>query len=155
MRIGFGYDSHRFKDGGRLVLGGVEIPHEKGMLAHSDGDVLLHAVIDAILGALGLGDLGVHFPDTDPQYKDISSLKLLGHVMALANEKGLEVSWVDATVVAERPKLAPYIEEMKDAVMKAGIKGINIKATTNEGMGPIGRGEGIAAYAVCMLAPVT
>jgi 2-C-methyl-D-erythritol 2,4-cyclodiphosphate synthase len=125
------------------------------MLAHSDGDVLLHAIIDAILGALGLGDLGAHFPDTDPQYKDISSLKLLGHALALANEKGLEVSWVDATVLAEKPKLAPYIEGMKDAIMKAGIKGINIKATTNEGMGPIGRGEGIAAYAVCLLAPVT
>jgi 2-C-methyl-D-erythritol 2,4-cyclodiphosphate synthase len=155
MRIGFGYDSHRFTEGRRLVLGGVEIPHEKGMLAHSDGDVLLHAIIDAILGALGLGDLGAHFPDTDPQYKDISSLKLLGHALALANEKGLEVSWVDATVLAEKPKLAPYIEGMKDAIMKAGIKGINIKATTNEGMGPIGRGEGIAAYAVCLLAPVT
>jgi 2-C-methyl-D-erythritol 2,4-cyclodiphosphate synthase len=154
MRIGFGYDSHRFKDGGRLVLGGVEIPYEKGMLAHSDGDVLLHAVIDSIIGALGLGDIGSHFPDTDPQYKDISSLKLLKHTLALADENGYEVSWVDATVVAEQPKLAPHIEDMINAIIKAGIKGVSIKAKTNEGMGPIGRGEGIAAYAVCLLARV-
>jgi 2-C-methyl-D-erythritol 2,4-cyclodiphosphate synthase len=153
MRIGFGYDSHRFKEGGRLVLGGVEIPHEMGILAHSDGDVLLHAVIDSILGALGLGDIGAHFPDTDPKYKDISSLKLLEHTLAIADEKGFEVTWIDATVVVERPKLAPYIEGMKDAIRQVGINGVSIKAKTNEGMGPIGRGEGIAAYAICLLVP--
>jgi 2-C-methyl-D-erythritol 2,4-cyclodiphosphate synthase len=154
MRIGFGYDSHRLVDGRRLVLGGVEVPHEKGLLGHSDGDALLHAIIDSIIGALGLGDIGGHFPDTDPKYRDASSSGLLREVVELASEEGYEVTWVDSTVVMEEPRLAPFIAAMKETVLKAGVKGVNIKAKSNERMGPIGRGEGAAAYAVCLLGPV-
>lgn len=156
MRIGFGYDSHRLIQGRKLILGGVEIPFEKGLLGHSDGDVLLHAIIDAIIGALGLGDIGQHFPDTDVRWKDVSSLTLLKHIIGLANANGYEVLWVDSTVIAEAPKLAPYIEEMKESISTSGIPpgSINIKAKTNEAMGFVGRGEGIVAYTVCLLGKV-
>lgn len=153
MRVGFGYDCHRLVEGRRLVLGGVDIPHDRGLLGHSDGDALCHAIIDAVIGALGMGDIGKHFPDTDPRWKDASSIAMLGHALDLAREAGFEVSWVDSTVIAEEPRLAPYTEAMKAAVSGAGIRAgeINIKAKTSEGMGFAGRGEGIAAYAVCLL----
>ena len=153
MRIGFGYDSHRLVKGRKLIIGGVEIPFEKGLKGHSDADVLCHAIIDAIIGALGLGDIGRHFPDTDPKWKDAASVDLLKNIVKLARNNGLDISWVDSTVITEKPKLAPYIETMKEAISKAGITSglINIKAKTNEGMGFIGKGEGIAAYAVCLL----
>lgn len=153
MRIGFGYDSHRLVRGRKLIIGGVEIPFEKGLKGHSDADVLCHAMIDAIIGALGLGDIGRHFPDTDPRWKDASSIDLLENIVKLARNNGLDISWIDSTVITEKPKLAPYIETMKEAISRAGITSglINIKAKTNEGMGFIGKGEGIAAYAVCLL----
>ena len=156
MRVGIGYDSHRLVIGRSLKLGGVKIPFEKGLLGHSDGDVLIHAIIDAIIGALGLGDIGKHFPDTDPKYKDVSSIELLKYIVELAASSGFAVSWIDSTVIAENPKLFPYIEPMKKAISQSGIKPdlINIKAKTNEGMGFIGRGEGIAAYVVCLLTSV-
>jgi len=153
MRIGFGYDSHRLAAGRRLIIGGVEIPFEKGLTGHSDADVLCHAIIDAVIGALGHGDIGKHFPDTDPKWRDVSSLDLLKYIADVSRSNGFEVSWVDSTVIAEKPKLSPYIDAMKQAISKAGIASglINIKAKTNEGMGFIGRGEGIAAYVVCLL----
>lgn len=153
MRIGFGYDSHRLVKGRKLIIGGVEIPFEKGLKGHSDADVLCHAIIDAIIGALGFGDIGKHFPDTDPGWKDASSIDLLKNVVKLARNNGLDISWIDSTVIIEKPKLAPYIETMKEAISWAGITSglINIKAKTNEGMGFIGKGEGIVAYAVCLL----
>ena len=155
MRIGFGYDSHRLIPGRRLIIGGVEIPFEMGLDGHSDADLLCHAIIDAILGALGLGDIGAHFPDTDPKWKDAGSLDLLKNIVDLASDKGYTVAWLDSTVIAERPKLAGYIEAMKDALSSAGLSRelISIKAKTNEGMGFIGNGEGMAAYAVCLLNP--
>jgi 2-C-methyl-D-erythritol 2,4-cyclodiphosphate synthase len=153
MRTGFGYDSHRLVAGRRLIIGGVEVPFEKGLMGHSDADVLCHAITDAVLGALGLGDIGKHFPDSDPKWKDAVSIELLKYVVELAIMNGYKVTWVDTTVIAERPRLAPYIEQMKEALSQAGIQPgqINIKAKTNEGMGFIGRGEGIAAYAVCVI----
>lgn len=153
MRIGIGYDSHRLVIGRKLILGGVNIPFDKGLIGHSDADVLCHAIIDSIIGALGLGDMGKHFPDTDPQWKDASSVELLRYIVELAGVNGYEVSWIDATVIAEDPKLSPYFESMKEAISQSGIPSglINIKAKTNEGMGFIGHGEGIAAYAVCLL----
>ncbi len=156
MRIGVGYDSHRFAEQRKLIIGGVDIPFEKGLIGHSDADVLCHALIDAVIGALGLGDIGKHFPDTDPKWKDSSSIDLLKHVIELAGTQGYVVSWVDTVVIAERPHLAPYIESMKKQIQRTGIPSgiMNIKAKTNEGMGFIGRGEGIAAYAVCLLKKV-
>jgi 2-C-methyl-D-erythritol 2,4-cyclodiphosphate synthase len=156
VRVGLGYDSHRFAEGRRLVLGGVEIPFEKGLAGHSDADVLCHAIIDAILGALGLGDIGSHFPDTDPKWKDAVSVELLTQTVAMAKKQGFAVTWVDSTVIAEQPKLAGYMEEMKAALARSGIPSghISIKAKTNEGMGFIGRGEGMAAYAVCLLSKI-
>ncbi len=153
MRIGTGYDSHRFWEGRRLILGGVEIPHEKGLLGHSDADVLCHAIMDAIIGALGLGDIGAHFPDTDPKWKDSVSIELLKAVVGMAASNGYTVSWIDSTIITERPKLSPYIDRMKTAISQSGIPEgrINIKAKTNEGMGFIGRAEGIAVHAVCLL----
>ena len=153
MRIGVGYDSHKLVEGKRLVLGGIEIPFEKGLSGHSDADVLCHAVTDAIIGALGLGDIGGHFPDADPRWKDACSLDLLKHIVDLAAGRGYTVTWIDSTVIAERPRLAGHIENMKKQMEGTGIgQGlINIKAKTNEGMGFIGRGEGIVAYAVCIL----
>lgn len=154
MRIGFGYDSHRLVPGRKLIIGGVEIPFDSGLSGHSDADLLCHAIIDAIIGALGLGDIGCHFPDTDPRWKDAVSIELLRQTVVLAGEKGYTVQWIDTTVIAERPKLAGHIEMMREALAGAGISKdlINIKAKTNEGMGFIGRGEGMAAYAVCLLA---
>ena len=156
MRIGSGYDSHKLVEGRRLIIGGVDIPFEKGLQGHSDADVLCHAIIDAIIGALGLGDIGRHFPDSDNKWKGASSIDLLSSTLKMAKDKGFEVSWIDSTVIAERPKLLPFIEKMKGNISKAGIPTdlINIKAKTNEGMGFTGRGEGIAAQAVCLLKPV-
>jgi 2-C-methyl-D-erythritol 2,4-cyclodiphosphate synthase len=153
MRTGFGYDSHRLIEGRKLVLGGVEIPFGKGLAGHSDADVLCHAIIDAIIGGLGLGDIGRHFPDTDPKWKDAVSTDLLKHILGLAAEKGYSVSWVDTTIITEQPKIAPHVDAIKDSLAKAGIPReiLNIKAKTNEGMGFTGRGEGIAVFAVCTI----
>ena len=152
MRVGMGYDVHRLVEGRRLILGGVEIPFEKGLLGHSDGDVLLHAICDALLGAAGKGDIGQHFPDTNPEYKDISSLVLLEKVKGLIKE--YRINNIDSIIVAQEPKLAPYLEKMKEniaGVLKIDKDKINIKATTTEKLGSIGRGEGIAAYAMVSL----
>jgi 2-C-methyl-D-erythritol 2,4-cyclodiphosphate synthase len=153
MRIGIGYDSHRLVAGRKLILGGVEIPFDKGLLGHSDADVLCHAITDSLIGALGLGDIGKHFPDDDPQWEDASSIKLLRQVVELMRLNGRDVSWIDSVIIAEKPRLSAYIEDMKQALAESGIPSgvINIKAKTNEGMGFIGKGEGIAAYAVCLL----
>jgi len=153
MRIGIGYDSHRLVKGRKLILGGVEIPFKKGPSGHSDADVLCHAIIDSIIGALGLGDIGKHFPDTDDRWKDASSIGLLSKTVELAKKSGFGILWIDATVIAEEPKLMPFMDKMKENISMAGIplNLINIKAKTNEGMGFIGKGEGIAAYAVCLL----
>jgi len=154
MRIGHGYDVHRLVEGRKLTLGGVDIPYEKGLLGHSDADVLLHAISDAILGAIGEGDIGRHFPDTDPRYKGADSLKLLAHVMKLAEDKGFRLGNLDATIVAQRPKLAPHIPLMRQniaGVLSAEIDRVNVKATTTEELGFAGRGEGIAAYAVALM----
>jgi len=153
MRVGMGYDSHRFADDRKLIVGGVEIPYKKGLLGHSDADVLCHAITDAIIGALGLGDIGTHFPDSDPRWKDAVSIEMLKSIVELAKMNGHAVVWIDSTILAERPKLSPYIQKMKTAISETGIPAgrINIKAKTNEGMGFIGRGEGIAAHAVCLL----
>ncbi len=155
MRIGFGYDSHRLVAGRKLILGGKWVPFERGLLGHSDADVLIHAICDAILGAVSAGDIGRQFPDTDPAFKDISSLLLLERVSALAAGKGYHVHNVDSTVVLESPKLSPHLAEM--AANIAGVLGIastqvSVKAKTNEGMGLIGAGEGAAAFAVVTLA---
>lgn len=153
MRIGFGYDSHRLVAGRKLIIGGVEVPFEKGLIGHSDADVLCHAITDAIIGALGLGDIGKHFPDSDPKWKNAVSIELLKYIVELAVMNGYALSWVDTTIIIEQPKISPFIDAMKDSLSKTGILPgkINIKAKTNEGMGFIGRGEGIAAYAVCLL----
>ncbi|WP_185245368.1 2-C-methyl-D-erythritol 2,4-cyclodiphosphate synthase [Citrifermentans bremense] len=154
MRIGHGYDVHRLVEGRKLILGGVDVPYAKGLLGHSDADVLLHAISDAILGAIGEGDIGRHFPDTDPAYKGADSIKLLQHVMGLADAKGYRIGNVDATVVAQRPKLAPFILQMRQNIARALATEddrVNVKATTTEELGFAGRGEGIAAYGVALL----
>jgi 2-C-methyl-D-erythritol 2,4-cyclodiphosphate synthase len=154
MRIGFGYDSHRLGEGRRLILGGKQIPHERGLIGHSDADVLIHAVCDAILGAAGERDIGQQFPDTDPAYRAISSMRLLERVGVLAAAKGYRVGNVDSTVVLERPKIAPYLGEMAENIAKTlGIPAaqVSVKAKTNEGMGLVGAGEGAAAFAVVTL----
>ena len=154
MRVGFGYDAHRLVEERDLILGGVKIPFEKGLLGHSDADVLSHAVCDALLGAAGEGDLGRHFPDSDPKFKGISSIKLLKEVNNLISAKGYGLSNLDISVVCEKPKLAPHIEKMKENIAQAldvTIDAVNIKATTTEGMGFAGRKEGIAAYCVVMI----
>lgn len=154
MRIGHGYDVHRLVPDRKLILGGVEIPYELGLLGHSDADVLTHAVMDALLGAAGLWDIGHAFPDTDAAYKDISSLLLLERVMKMLKERGLSVGNVDATVLAQRPKLAPYIPQMREnfaAILGISLDRINVKATTEEGLGFTGTGEGMAAHAVALL----
>ncbi len=157
MRIGQGYDSHRLVKGRKLIIGGIEIPFEKGLHGHSDADVLCHAIIDAIIGALGLGDIGTHFPDTDDRWKDASSIDLLSKVISIMEQKDFEIAWIDSTVIAERPKLNPFIDTIKDSISTSGIPRdlINIKAKTNEGMGVTGSGEGMAAQAVCLLRPTT
>lgn len=153
-RIGFGFDVHQFAEGRTLVLGGVHIPSEKGLLGHSDADVLLHAICDALLGAAALGDIGKHFPDTDPAFRGISSLILLSHVGELLRERRYSIGNIDATLVMERPKIAPFVDQMRSNI--AGAVGIaadqvSIKATTNEGMGFIGAGQGAVAHAVAMI----
>ena len=154
MRVGFGYDVHAFCGGRPLFLGGVEIPHTHGLLGHSDADVLLHAICDALLGAAALGDIGRHFPDTDPAYKGIASMVLLRRTIALVREEGFAVNNIDATVVLQKPRLAPHISEMVSRIAEAsGLseRAVNVKATTTEKLGFAGREEGIAAYAVALL----
>lgn len=155
-RTGIGYDVHRFAEGRRMILGGVEIPFEKGLVGHSDADVLLHAIADAMLGAAALGDIGVHFPPTDEKWKDLDSIEIVHHSVALLAENGWELVNIDATVIAEAPKVNPHVSKMKDRIAEAtGLElgAISIKATTNESMGWIGREEGIAAIASAMIAP--
>ena len=154
MRIGMGYDVHRLTEGRDLILGGVKIPYEKGLLGHSDADVLLHAVMDALLGAAALGDIGKHFPDTDPAYEGASSIKLLEHVGKLLEERLYVVENIDATIIAQRPKMAPHIEEMRRniaAALHLELDQVNVKATTEEGLGFTGTGEGISAQVVACL----
>jgi len=151
MRVGFGYDIHRLIEGRRLILGGVEIPYIKGLDGYSDADVLLHAICDAILGAMGKDDIGIHFPNNDLEFKGISSLELLKRVAAILKKEGLRITNVDSTLILEEPKLMPFKDKMKKNISESlGIPGdsVNIKATTQEGVGAIGRGEAIAAYAV-------
>jgi 2-C-methyl-D-erythritol 2,4-cyclodiphosphate synthase len=153
-RVGIGYDVHRLERGRRLVLGGVELPGDWGPVGHSDADVLAHAICDALLGAAGLGDIGTHFPDSDSRWKAISSLVFLEHTAVMLADRGLRIAWIDAVVVAERPKLGPHFPPMRQALAKAlGIlpSQINLKAKTNEGLGELGRGEAIAAQAVAAL----
>ena len=154
LRIGHGYDVHRLVEGRRLILGGVEVPHTLGLLGHSDADVLTHAVMDALLGAAGLGDIGRHFPDTDPAYAGADSLKLLDYVVELLEAQGWKVGNVDATILAQRPKLAPHLEQMREnlaARMKVEPEQVNGQATTEEKLGFTGAEEGIASHAVCLL----
>lgn len=154
MRIGHGYDVHKFAKDRKLILGGVEIPFEMGLLGHSDADVLLHAVSDALLGAAALGDIGLLFPDTDPQYEGADSIQLLRQVCRKVREAGFEIENVDATVLAQQPKLRPYIDDMRamiSAALGIDIDCVSVKATTEEGLGFTGRKEGIAAHAVCLL----
>jgi 2-C-methyl-D-erythritol 2,4-cyclodiphosphate synthase len=153
-RIGIGYDIHRLVEGRNLVLGGVEIPFEKGLLGHSDSDVLTHAICDALLGAASLGDIGTHFPDSDPRWAGASSLEFLARVVELVTENGYRVANVDATVIAERPRLMPYVQTMREnlaSVLQIDLDQVNIKAKTNEGLESLGRGEAIAAQAIGML----
>lgn len=154
FRIGHGYDVHKLVEGRHLILGGVEIPHTLGLLGHSDADVLVHAVMDALIGAMALGDIGKHFPDNDNAYLDISSLKLLERVRALLDERGYTVSNIDATVIAQRPKLAPHIDTMVGNIARTldiDLTRVNVKATTEEHLGFTGREEGIAAHAVALI----
>ncbi len=154
MRIGMGYDVHRLVQDRKLIMGGVEIPYEKGLLGHSDADVLLHAIMDALLGAAALGDIGKHFPDTDPVYKGISSIKLLTHVGELLEENRFLIENIDATIIAQAPKMRPHIEQMRANIadaLRIETEQVNVKATTEEGLGFTGAGEGISAQAICLL----
>lgn len=158
MRVGMGYDVHKLVENRKLILGGVEIPYEKGLLGHSDADVLLHAIMDALLGAAALGDIGKHFPDTDEQYKGISSICLLEHVAELLEEQGFLVENIDATIIAQRPKMRPYIDQMRANIADAlhiEQNQVNVKATTEEGLGFTGNGDGISSQAVCLLEKMT
>ena len=158
MRVGMGYDVHRLTAGRKLILGGVEIPYGKGLLGHSDADVLVHAVMDALLGAAALGDIGKHFPDTDPEYEGGSSIRLLEHVGGLLDEKGYVIENIDATIVAQRPKMRPYIEQMRENIataLRIETDQVNVKATTEEGLGFTGTGEGISSQAVCAVEKYT
>lgn len=157
MRVGMGYDVHKLVEDRRLILGGVLIPYEKGLLGHSDADVLVHAVMDALLGAAALGDIGKHFPDTSSEFKDADSMKLLARVRELIDKENMLVSNIDATVIAQRPKLAPYIDDMRNNIARVlgiDVKQVNIKATTEEGLGFTGEGLGISAQAICLLETV-
>lgn len=157
MRIGMGYDVHRLAEDRKLIIGGVEIPFEKGLLGHSDADVLLHAIMDALLGGAALGDIGKHFPDTDSRYKGISSMKLLEKVGTLLEEKRYVIGNIDATIIAQIPKMRPYIDKMRENIANAlqiEIDQVNVKATTEEGMGFTGLGQGISAQAICALEEV-
>lgn len=154
FRIGQGFDVHQLTEGRPLILGGITIPYEKGLLGHSDADVLLHTVTDAVLGAIGEGDIGRHFPDTDPEFKDADSAKLLEHVWSLVENRGYELVNADCTIIAQKPKMAPHIEQMKNRIaelLKATPDQVNVKATTTEKLGFTGRGEGIASQAVVLL----
>ncbi len=158
MRIGMGYDVHKLMENRRLILGGVDIPWEKGLLGHSDADVLVHAVMDALLGAAALGDIGKHFPDTDPAYQGISSILLLKHVAGLLKEHGYQVGNIDATIIAQKPKMAPHIPLMRKNMAEAleiPEDRLNVKATTEEGLGFTGKGEGIASQAICILEEIS
>ena len=157
MRVGMGYDVHKLVEGRKLILGGVEIPHTLGLLGHSDADVLLHAIMDALLGAAALGDIGKHFPDTDERYKGISSLKLLAHVGELLEQENYVIENIDATVIAQRPKLRPFIEQMEQNIadtLHIEKNQVNVKATTEEHLGFTGREEGIASNAICMISTI-
>ena len=157
MRIGMGYDVHKLVPERKLILGGVTIPYELGLLGHSDADVLLHAIMDSLLGAAALGDIGKHFPDTDDRFKGISSIKLLTEVGKLISEKGYKIENIDATIIAQKPKMAPHIQNMRENIAKAlntSIENINVKATTEEGLGFTGAKEGIAAQSICLLVKV-
>ena len=154
MRIGFGFEVHKMVEGRKLIIGGVDIPYEKGLLGHSDADVLIHSIMDSILGALALGDIGKHFPDTDPKYKDISSMILLENVYNIMKDEGYMIGNIDSTVAAQSPKLASYIDEMRGnlaRILNTSIKNIDVKATTTEELGFVGRKEGISSYTVCIL----
>ena len=154
MRIGMGYDVHRLVENRKLIMGGVEIPYEKGLLGHSDADVLLHAIMDALLGAAALGDIGKHFPDSDPAYKGISSVKLLEKVGELLEENSFLIENIDATIIAQAPKMRPHIDTMRENIAKAlriEVSQVNVKATTEEGLGFTGTGEGISSQAICLL----
>ncbi|MFZ5485140.1 MAG: 2-C-methyl-D-erythritol 2,4-cyclodiphosphate synthase [Pseudomonadota bacterium] len=156
MRIGHGFDVHAFAEGRKLIIGGVDIPHDRGLLGHSDADVLLHALCDALLGAAALGDIGRHFPDSDPRYQGIDSRMLLRHVAGLLHERGWRTGNVDATIIAQAPKMAPHIAAMRTHVaadLGIEVDCVNVKATTTERLGFTGRGEGIAAEAVCLIVP--
>ena len=158
MRVGMGYDVHKLVEGRELIMGGVNIPYEKGLLGHSDADVLLHAISDALLGAAALGDIGKHFPDTDPKYKGADSLKLLEHVGKLLDEKLYVIENIDATIIAQRPKMAPHIPQMRENIAKAlglDVDQVNVKATTEEGLGFTGSGEGISSQAICAIEKIT
>ncbi|WP_126424755.1 2-C-methyl-D-erythritol 2,4-cyclodiphosphate synthase [Brevibacillus marinus] len=158
MRIGQGFDVHQLVSGRPLIVGGVTIPYEKGLLGHSDADVLLHAIADALLGAIGAGDIGRHFPDTDPAYKDADSVQLLAEVWGMVKQQGYRLGNLDATILAQAPKMAPYIAQMRriiaDTLEADDVNKVNVKATTTETLGFVGRGEGIAAQAVCLLVKV-
>lgn len=154
VRTGIGYDVHRLDKDRRLILGGVEVPYEKGLLGHSDADVLLHAICDALIGGMGEGDIGQHFPDHDPSFKDISSMQLLKDVSGLLKEKGFVLLNIDSTIIAEGPRISKFVKGMREnisSILGVAIDCVNIKATTNEGIGFVGRGEGIAAQAVCTI----
>ena len=154
MRIGYGYDVHRLVEGRKIIMGGVEIDYERGLLGHSDADVLLHAVMDSLLGAAALGDIGKHFPDTDERYKGISSIKLLKEVLNLINENNYCIINLDATIIAQKPKMRPYIDRMRENIADAlnmDISCVNVKATTEEGLGFTGEGLGIAANCICLI----
>ena len=158
MRVGMGYDVHKLVEGRDLIMGGVHIPYEKGLLGHSDADVLLHAISDALLGAAALGDIGKHFPDTDPKYKGADSLKLLEHVGKLLDEKLYVIENIDATIIAQRPKMAPHIQKMRENIANAlglEVDQVNVKATTEEGLGFTGSGEGISSQAICAIEKIT
>lgn len=157
MRVGIGYDVHRFSEGRKLILGGIEVPHNEGLLGHSDADVLVHAIMDALLGAASLGDIGKHFPDNDERYKGISSILLLDRVVSLIREKGWKCNNVDCIIIAQAPRLADYISLMEERIaehLKVKTGQVNIKATTTEGLGFAGRREGIAAQAICSLTEI-
>ena len=154
MRVGLGYDVHKLVEGRKLIIGGVNVPHEKGLLGHSDADVLIHAVMDSILGALALGDIGKHFPDTDEKYKGADSMKLLEFVYNLINEKGYGIGNIDCTIIAQKPKMAPHIPNMRENIATAlniSIDQINVKATTEEGLGFTGEGLGISSQSICLI----
>ncbi|MGL6107813.1 2-C-methyl-D-erythritol 2,4-cyclodiphosphate synthase [Romboutsia sp.] len=157
MRVGLGYDVHKLVEGRKLIIGGVDVPHEKGLLGHSDADVLVHAVMDSILGALALGDIGKHFPDNDEKFKGADSIKLLEFVYNLIKDKGYAIGNIDCTIIAQSPKMAPYIDAMRNNIAKTlntNLENINVKATTEEGLGFTGAKEGIAAQSICLLVKV-